>query len=197
MIEPYKKYLRKIPASIEELQRFTDEAYEEVAAEVRQARAEKSRVVKVIDIVLKMKGPDMFAELKRIVSGDLFQSIKRHDEEFITFESVLSVYEEEKNAGKTSLLDQVTSVAELQEIYVRTFFGMHRLEMDMPKESQEEFLELILQYGMSAIYLTNMWKWHSFYNPGYLAQQLLLLLCENGKEALCEEIYEQIEELNK
>lgn len=197
MIEPYKKCLKKIPASIEELQRLTDELYEQIGAETRQARAEKGRVVKVIDMVLKLKGAEMFSQLKRIVSGDLFQSIQRYDDEFLTFERVLSIYEEEKNAGKTSLLDWVSSVAELQEIYAKTFFGMRRLELDMPKESKEEFLQLIVQYDMSAIYLTNMWNWHPFYNPGYLVQQLMLLLSENGKEALCEEIYGRIEEMDK
>lgn len=197
MIEPYKKCLKKIPASIEELQRLTDELYEQIGAETRQARAEKGRVVKVIDMVLKLKGAEMFSQLKRIVSGDLFQSIQRYDDEFLTFERVLSIYEEEKSAGKTSLLDWVTSVAELQEIYAKTFFGMRRLELDMPKESKEEFLQLIVQYDMSAIYLTNMWNWHPFYNPGYLVQQLMLLLSENGKEALCEEIYGRIEEMDK
>ncbi len=197
MIEPYKKCLKKIPASIEELQRLTDELYEQIGEETRQARAEKGRVVKVIDMVLKLKGTEMFSQLKRIVSGDLFQSIQRYDDEFLTFERVLSIYEEEKSAGKTSLLDWVSSVAELQEIYAKTFFGMRRLELDMPKASKEEFLQLIVQYDMSAIYLTNMWNWHPFYNPGYLVQQLMILLSENGKEALCEEIYGRIEEMDK
>ena len=91
----------------------------------------------------------------------------------------------------------MSSVAELQEIYAKTFFGMRRLELDMPKASKEEFLQLIVQYDMSAIYLTNMWNWHPFYNPGYLVQQLMILLSENGKEALCEEIYGRIEEMDK
>ena len=90
MIEPYKKCLKKIPASIEELQRLTDELYEQIGEETRQARAEKGRVVKVIDMVLKLKGTEMFSQLKRIVSGDLFQSIQRYDDEFLTFERVLS-----------------------------------------------------------------------------------------------------------
>lgn len=189
--------LNKEQYTIEGLQMLAEEMYEKMAVESRKARKEKGKVVKVVDLLLIMKSPDMIFQLKRIVFSDLFQYIKKYDDEFVTFEKVLSIYEEEKNAGKTSLLERVTSVVELQEVWVKTFFGMRRLEMSMPRESHVGFMQLIRRYDMSAIYLINVWKWHPFYNLNFIAQQLIILLYENGMNDLCEEIYEQIEALDK
>lgn len=196
MIKPYI-YLKRQPNSIEDFQRLAEEQYGQMAVESRQVRAEKSRVVEVIDMLLKIKSPDMLLQLKEIVSCTLFQSIQRYDDELTTFARVMSIYEEEKKAGKIPLLERVESAAELYEIYVKTFFGMRRLELDMPEESKEEFIQLILRYDMSAIYLVNVWMWHPFYNLSFLVQQLVMLLYENGMEILCEEICEKVEALDK
>lgn len=110
----------------------------------------------------------------------------KQDDELTTIEMLYYIYKAEVQERGSSVLEKITSLSQGQEVFFRTLFYFRRLELDVDKIFQMEFLEFIREWDISELYLITILMKNKVYRWEHASQRLIELMDENDRKESAE-----------
>lgn len=78
-----------------------------------------------------------------------YKDITEHDNDLATIYYLIGIYKQEKAAGKKTILEKASSVADLLERYTILKFYLRRIDFDIVGESLQDFYQFMVQNEVS------------------------------------------------
>lgn len=78
-----------------------------------------------------------------------YKEITEHDNDLATVYYLMGIYKQEKAAGKKTILEKASSVADLLERYTILKFYLRRIDFDIVGESLQDFYQFMMQNEVS------------------------------------------------
>lgn len=111
------------------------------------------QLIEKINTCLSSKPEKWLKMLCDIVSSSNFQEVKSEREEFLVFEKICLCVEQEKCAGRYSVLFKLFSLEEVYELYYKTVFFIRRFEFGLADELCEEIIPYIKKWDLTPEFL--------------------------------------------
>lgn len=177
---------RKI-ASNEEIRNYADENMQKATIVFSKLKA--SGLHELIDIILREKNENLLKNILFLVEQDEFEMIKKYSDDLEILSKVCDICEEELLLIGETILEKVSSLKELKEIYQETVFQFRRMELET-EERYEEFEEFMSKWKFSIVYIKLILENGAIYNKANVAKKLIEIFSAKGNVEYSNELYD-------